>query len=71
LYFQYKINENARTEQQLDIKTLLYVNKENQVGYQEENTQPKMQGQSNEKDDEKGTAQKFNQRKVSCPSTNT
>jgi hypothetical protein len=29
LYFQYKKNENARTEQQLDIKTLLCIDRDN------------------------------------------
>jgi hypothetical protein len=29
LYFQYKKNENARTRKQLDIKTLLCINRDN------------------------------------------
>ena len=45
--------------------------KTNQVGYQGENTQPKMQEQSNEKNDEKGITQKFNQRKVYCHCTDS
>jgi hypothetical protein len=43
----------------------------NQVGYEGENTHPNMQGQSNEKFDEKGTTQKFKQRKGSYHSPDT
>jgi hypothetical protein len=63
LYFQYKKNENARTERQLDINTLMCLDIDNPCRISRRKTpNPWCKENQNEKDDEKGTTQKFNQR---------
>jgi hypothetical protein len=69
--FSIKMNENARIKQELDIKILLYV-KINKTSRISRRKLPTQDGRTiNEKDDEKGTTQKFNQIKVSYHSTDS
>jgi hypothetical protein len=69
--FSIQNNQNARTEQQLDIEILLYVNKEKKSRISRIKHPAQDARTINEKDYEKGTSQKFNQRKVSYHSTGT
>jgi hypothetical protein len=58
-----------RSEEQLDIKILLYVNRDKPSRISRSKHPAQDARTINEKDDEKGTARKFNQRKVSYHST--
>jgi hypothetical protein len=64
LHFQYKRMKMKR-------KTLLCIDRDNQVGYQGEKHPSQGARTIKMKYDEKDTTQKFNHRQVSCHSTDT